>query len=225
MENATLVFKDINGQRNFETQCKKIKDQANSLIQVLNDLQPFAKIQTRDQAENLILDPLGVYDSIILQNIQLPNNNLQINVSALASLYNIPRNEFISKIGIDPGHVEGCESCKKPETGKRNKDVLTFEQYETHSKYLAWGNGFFDLNQKKIDLHKDSFNVYASSEKQKEYLKSWENLCKVFNDHIELVGMGTVQMETIAKTFDLLILDRKLIPNDIKIAEKLQLIK
>ena len=63
-------------------------------------INPLKKIKTRDQAESLIVGTLDYYDSVILQNIQLPRNNLEVNVLKLCELYNIPRSEFLKSIGL-----------------------------------------------------------------------------------------------------------------------------
>ena len=94
-----LIFTDKGKQANFEKQVNQVMFKANDLCRIMNENQPFVKIKTRDEAESLILGTIEYYDSVILQNIKLPANNLPVNVLKLCELYNIPRSEFLKSIG------------------------------------------------------------------------------------------------------------------------------
>ena len=215
-----LIFTDKGKQANFEKQVNQVMFKANDLCRIMNENQPFVKIKTRDEAESLILGTIEYYDSVILQNIKLPANNLPVNVLKLCELYNIPRSEFLKSIGLNPDHVSGCDTCKPSKTVKvKGESIISFDQYNYYSEFLIWGNGFFDLNNSAIEIKKQSYCTYIENNNQSEYYNHFVNLAKVLNDEIRISKLGTEKINQLANITGLLIIDNKLVLNDLKLSQ------
>ena len=221
-----LIFTDKGKQTDFQKQVNFVMFKSNDLIRIFNENQPFEKIKTRDEAESLILGNIEYYDSVILQNIKLPANNLPVNVLKLCELYNIPRIEFLRSIGLPPDHISGCATCNSSKTVKlKGENIISFDQYNSYSEFLIWGNGFFDLNNSAIEKHKETFSIYIESEKQAEYYKRIENLAKVLNEEIRINKLGTEKINQLANITGLLILNNTLVLNNMKLSETIKYMK
>lgn len=218
-----LIYTDTNGQKNFQKQVNFVMFKSNDLIRIFNENQPFVKIKTRNEAESLILGTIEYYDSVILQNVKLPENNLPVNLLKLCELYNIPRVDFLKSIGLNPDHVSGCDTCKPSKTIKlKGENIISFDQYNSYSEFMIWGNGFFDLNNSTIEIKKQSFCIYIENENQIKYYNHYLNLAKVLNDEITFSKLGPVQIEQLAKMTGFQILNNTLVLNEMKLSETIK---
>jgi hypothetical protein len=221
-----LIYTSKGKQTDFQKQVNFVMFKSNDLIRIFNENQPFEKIKARDEAESLILGNIEFFDSIILQSIKLPKNNLEINVLKLCELYSIPRGEFCRLIGLSPDHVSGCATCNTSKTVKlKGENIISFDQYNSYSEFLTWGNGFFDLNNSAIEKHKETFCIYIENKNQSEYYNHFVNLAKVLNSHIELAKLGNEQINNLSKITGLQILDNKLVLNNMKLSETIKYMK
>lgn len=220
-----LIYTDKGKQADFQKQVNFVMFKSNDLIRIFNDNQPFIKIKTRNEAESLILGNIDFYDSIVLQNIKLPKNNLEVNISKLSELYSIPRSEFLKSIGLSPDYVSGCDTCKPSKTVKlKGENIISLDQYNSYSEFLIWGNGFFDLNNSAIELKKQSFCIYIENENQSEYYNHCVNLAKVLNEEIRINKLGTEKINQLANITGLQILNNALVLNDFKLSETIKYI-
>ena len=90
---------------------------------------------------------------------------------------------------------------------------------------MIWGNRSFDLDNSAIEIKKQSFCIYIENEKQSQYYDHYLNLAKILNSHIEVGKLGPVQIEQLAKMTGFQILDYKLVLNNMKLSETINLIK
>ena len=218
-----LIYTDKGKQAIFQKQVNLIMFKANDLIRIFNENQPFTKIKTRNEAESLILGTIEYFDSIILQNIKLPANNLPVNVLKLCELYNIPRGEFLKSIGLNPDHVSSCDTCKPSKTVKlKGENIISFDQYNSNSEFMIWGNGFFELNNSAIEIKKQSFCIYIENKNQSEYYNHFVNLAKILNDEIRINKLGTEKINQLANITGLLLNNNSLVLNEIKLSETIK---
>jgi hypothetical protein len=87
---------------------------------------------------------------------------------------------------------------------------------------LIFKGGSLQSSPGKVEEHLESFNIYATREEAIKLVTHYENLCKTLNEAIEVHSLGSSWIQELARCFDLLILDNKLIINDIKLAEKIK---
>ncbi len=218
-----LIYTDKGRQATFQKQLNDVLFKSNDLIRIFNENQPFIKINNRNEAESLILGTIDFYDSIILQSIRLPKNNLEVNVSKLCELYSVPRSEFIRLIGLTPDQVSGCATCKPSKTIKlKGENIISADQYNSFSEFLIWENGSFDLNNSTIEIKKQSFCIYIDNEKKAEYYNHYLNLAKVLNDLISIHKLGTVQIDQLSKMTGFQILNNTLVINEMELSETIK---
>ncbi len=100
--------------------------------------------------------------------------------------------------------------------------TLSLEQYSTYSKYVEFARGGFSKNSQAIEEHSDSFNIYASTPAQKEVYSHYTNLVNTLNEAIGYHELGLGQIQQLAGMFKLLVLDTKLVLNDIELSQTIK---
>jgi hypothetical protein len=180
-----LVWTDVNKKTTFENSVEAAQQGANDLIHIFESFQSYKKIQTLDDAESLVSDPLGLFDKTLQSNsgIDLKASGGKIpNPKVIAELYDIDRPSYISIIKgekIVPGSCKPCAKLKIKQTGKGVLSYSTFRQYQ---EYLIFDQGHFSINETEVDKKKESFNYYAETPQQIEVYNFWYNACDMLNE-------------------------------------------
>lgn len=179
---------------NFKSSISTVMKQCNMVISVFNQKQPFVKITSLQDAESLLLGPLGYYDITVLQNSQIAQQKgLEINVAKLCELYGIDRPGYMAELGISD---DDCPDCHKPKVKVKNESLIDYSNYQQYSQYLLFSSeGLFILNEETAKEKLASFDVYCTDEKQAEVYKHFQNLFTVLQKHYTLGLIGPVVLQ------------------------------
>ncbi len=197
---------------------------SNEVIRLFNENQSFKQIETTQELVSLLSDPVQFYDDILLRNIA-HDDRLQVNMTALATLYNVPRDKYLIGLGMTPEQAATCRSCGGEKQALPEIKTLSIDQFNKFSRFLILKAGSLCRNENAIDKHIDSFNVYASTADQIAVLNHWNALVSILNEHSSRYRLGPQQTDQICKTLKLQQLDRKFIINDMALSEEIKYLK
>lgn len=224
---SKLIFKDTAAKNTFRKELETVQLKAYQLIKAFNQHQSFVKIHSQDEFTALLQNPVEYYDTILIDSIDISSKTgLKPQPSVLAALYNIPRENYIESLGYELINDSSCEGCQKAEVKLiHRKEVLTLENYQKYAAYLKFINGTFIIDEAALEEKLNEFDIYAETPEALQMVEHYEKLCQVLNEAIEFHKLGTVQIQTLAQMFGLLILDNKLIINDIKLSQTIKYLK
>jgi len=224
MEKKILIRREKEAEVKFLKTLGDTVKTGNNLIKLLNSSQFFLRIETREQAEKLISDPLAFYDQLLIDNIS-HDSRLNVNMVALSELYNIPRKMFLMGLGVPEDQTSSCQTCgERPVGGTtrislKDEAIIDAAQFENFSEFLLFRDGVFEIDNKAVEEYSDNFNIYVSNASQFELYNHYNNLADILNDAVAYHKLSSANVQELSKMFGFLILDGKLIINDIKIAE------
>jgi len=219
-----LIFNDKNGAKQFENDVIKTMSKCNSLIEIFEAFQPWQKITDITEWIDLVSSPGDQFDKALLSNVNMPTvGKVVINPGAIADIFSIDRDSYLNAVAGLPLKTD-CEPCRKANI-KKGSIAITFEDYETHSDYLTFENGRFYLNQDAINLHKETFKVIATSDTQIEYYDHFVKLAEILNKTIVVQKFGPEKINQLAKLTGFLLLNNKLVLDDMRLADILKYMK
>lgn len=188
MENQKIIFRDKKGEASFLQSLQEAKDRCNELITVFTEFQPWQKIETLNDWINLITDPEGFYDRVLLENISLNVPALgkaKPNVEKLAELFDVPREAYMNIIRGIRLNESNCVPCRKKTVRIRTAvPAISLFEYQKYSGLLRFDAGSFIVDEDERREHLKSFNKYPESEAELERYEYWHNLADYLNSHL-----------------------------------------
>ena len=172
---------------------------ANGLIDKWSKIQKWHRISTRDEAISLIDDPAGRLDAELLKNVNTGAfGNMTPNLDKLSEL-----------IGIDrKGWQNYCKSF----------DTISLEKFLQVEKYTDFEFGRFKINPESMSAKKDSYSVFAETEREQDNLKHLKSLVTTLNNHLKKGYISTTNMQVVCNTLELLYSNNQVYLNDFKAA-------
>jgi hypothetical protein len=185
------IAEDTESKERIKININELIKKCNSLIRIFNKYQPFVKINSREDAESLLLGPAGYYDKVVLANIQLAQKTgLEINIQKVCELYGIDRSGYMSELGITD-----CPGCSGP---KVKGKVNPFIEYSSKAKFLSFEDGQFAPDSEAIEAGLDKYNVYCPPEQVYLY-RHYELLFDLLQKSLALNLIGSTQIIQICK--------------------------
>lgn len=219
-----LLFENRDKKADFKKTIENIISGANYLIETFHQNQPFKKIQILADFRALIMDPLGYYDRVVLENIELPRNQQKVNISKLCELYDIPRASFVEILGLYEDN-ENCKDCHKTRRKGKQESVISYQEFLNYSDYVLFKNGRFEVNLGQVSERIDKFNIYTETQDQYNLYKTWETLFNIISELHKKNLLGPISLNEICRILPgLQTVDYKLYLNtDVITAQILQL--
>jgi len=228
MKDKILIYEDKGRRANFLKAVSEVRDKANELIQLYNDKQPWGRITTIEDFEDLYSDPLALFDKTLFANIDIKAIGGAIpDPKVLAELFKIDRPGFLSALGyaVTSKNDDDCPGCKKSAQTIKVQRVRTSSEFYQYAEFLYFINGTFVLNDEAIKQHADSFNVYASMPQQREIYDHWRGLVEILNCHAVKYSLGQTDKDHICKALKLLQVNGKFLINDMALSEQIKYLK
>lgn len=206
-------FNDVNAANNFEKEVSASQMKCNQLISIFETFQPFQRIMSHDDWMILVTDPVKTFDDLLVVNVNLKvTGNMKIDPAAVAKMISVDRENYLNLTAGKPLKTD-CEPCKKISI-KNGQTAISLSEYLKYSDFLLFEEGLFSVNQAAVDKHKKTFEVFAESPAAIELLNRYENLVKVLNDAITFHKVDWTNVDLIAKIFDLLSYQGKVMINE-----------
>ena len=225
MKSKVLIYEDRNSATNFEKSVIDTMNQCNQLIELYESFQDFQKIITHSQWIELVTDPGAYYDTTIINGVDLKSTgNKQPDAGMIAKMYNLDRENYLNVTSGKPIKTDDCIPCRKMKL-KRGSTAISLSSYRSDKDYLIFDSGRFYLNTDTIEIKKDSYNTYLENDRQIKYYDHFVSLAKILNEHDEINKLGTAQIEQLKNMTGLLILNNKLIVDDMKISQVIKYMK
>jgi len=179
-----LIFTDVNKQSQFETEVENVQHEAERLISTFEAFQPWDRINSIDQFEDLCSDPVNAMDQTLIAhsgiNLTATGGKLPA-ASMIAKLLDINYDDYIA-ILTGKKVSDTCKPCKaKAKIIKTGSGVLSYSSYRQYSSYLAWTDNKFEINEDLVSEKKETFNFYAETENQIQTAHFWYNACDMLN--------------------------------------------
>lgn len=200
-----LIFTDTHKQTDFENSIEVTQSEANRLIDLFHNFQPWNKIKTIEDFEALCSDPLGLFNRTL-------QNNSGVNIQATGG--KLPNPEMVAKMldidlpsftlivkgqKIEPG---SCKQCNKtPKVIKQGQGVISFQTYKKYQEYLIFDKGRFSINENAVSQKKESFQVFAETPEQIKVWNHWNDLCDMLNDSAKKGYIGSDVLDKIPGLF------------------------
>jgi hypothetical protein len=178
-----LIFTDVNKQNELETQVENVQTGATDLIHIFESFQSYRKIQTQDEFETLVRDPLAMFDEALQTNVSFQESGgKKGNPEVIAQLFDIDRPSYILIIKGEKIVPGSCKPCAKLKI-KQGKGVINYASYKQYSSYLFWtDNNRFEINEDMLSEKKETFSYYAETPKQIECYNFWNNAANTLNE-------------------------------------------
>ena len=164
-----LIHTDRNKQAEFEQNIEDVQSEANRLINTFEAFQPWKRITTLDEFILLVTNPMDLYNKTLQAN-----SGINIAMTGLK-----PEPQMVAKIlGLDYDNYnaiitgkkvsDNCTPCNAKAKITTGTAVISYATYLKFEKYLVWNGETFDINETEVDLKKESFSYYATTDQQIE---------------------------------------------------------
>jgi len=192
-----LVFQNdliIEQRTNFATQ---LVENCNSVLESFTtDWNLFDVPIDEPTAWELIGDPVGFFDNLLLQNSPIkPFGNAKQNPVKLAELTGIDREGWKSTVTL---LIPGSQSVYNRE-GRHE----IFKLLPQHRYLVAYHNGQFIVDADGLEQELDRQRIYADTPAKLELLDYWENLANVLNQHLQRGYVSTLEIYPLSRSLGL----------------------
>lgn len=176
-----LINENRSQASDLERNIESVITRSRELLNAFHKYQSFRKITTEDEFRQLLKDPGGFFDQVILEGVNIKRaGGHSPNVEAVAKMYNIQRNDFRSQ----------------------TRQSISLAQYLNYSGFISFVKGSFKVNQEAVQTAKERFKVFAETPPQIEVFNYWTNVCETLNSLIDQGHLGTQAIETIQKSMN-----------------------
>lgn len=199
-----LVYFDNGRFQEWQKSVSETVGRANTLIDKWSKIQKWHKVKNRDEAIALIDDPAGRLDAELLKNVNTGAfGNMTPNLDKLAEL-----------IGIDR---KGWQVTVK------GYDVIDLDSFLRVEKYTEFEHGRFRIVPEAFEPKKDSYSVFAETEREQANLKHLKDLVAILNDHLKKGYVSTSNMQVVCNSLELQYAGNKVYGNDFRFASLIKL--
>jgi len=180
-----LLYDDQHKFRELENAVESVKDSANELIQIFESFQTWQKIETLQDFEKLVSDPVDIFDRLLIKNSGFDIQKTGGKVPApapLAELLDIDRINYIAVITGTKEITPDCKPCKKLKI-KTGTGILSYSTFDQYRDYFLWdeNNRNFYIYEDLLFTQKESFKIYAETPQQIAIYNFWHTLADQLN--------------------------------------------
>jgi len=202
MTQKLLISTDRNGIAEFQKAVQGTCDAANQLIQLFSEFQPWQKIVTLEQFEELVSDPKKYFDDTIVVNVHVTARGLTVDPEQAARLFNISRDLYNNAVSGMPLVMDDCPECQRAKVIPGRKAISKY-QFDQYRDYLLFSAGIFTVNTEAVDADLDRFNVYATTPAEVALYEHFTGLVEILNKHDAMYTLPNPEKKTIANTLHL----------------------
>jgi len=168
----------------FESDIQTTIDRCQALLDTFHLFQDLKTITTEEEFVELIKDPEGYFDNVIVSSVKLDIvGRAKVVPSALAPLVGIDREGWLNIVAGQPVN-EGCKPCGKSRI-KKGQTAISYQDYLHDKQYICFSDGAFFQNIQELDKKRESYRLYVTNDKQKEVYLHWHSFCDILNAHRE----------------------------------------
>lgn len=194
MEEKIKIYFDNGRFSDYEKNITDLCSAANSLITDWHKLQGWHVVTTEAEALELLENPAGRLDAVLIENF--PSGNVKPDAQAVADLYKIDRFGWLQRI-------------------QKRVNVLALKKQPA----IKWQGRAFIVLPEVIEAAREKFTIYAETPRQLAIYQHYKNLVSVLNTHGKLGFISTIEMAKIAEAVGLAYIDNKLMINEIKLSQ------
>lgn len=178
-----LIFYDSQKAGDLDRNVELTQQGANDLIQIFESFQSYKKIQTLDDFEKLVINPLSMFDDTLQVNVSFKESGgKKGNPAVIAQLFDIDRDNFINIVKGQTVIEGSCKPCSKLKIKQSGKGVINNSSYKQYQQYLIFDEGHFSIDETAVDKKKESFNYYAETPQQIDCYNFWINATETINE-------------------------------------------
>lgn len=211
-----LVNENRSLSQDFQRSVDNVIAQSNELIDSFEKFQSFKVISRYEEAIELIRDPSGMMDQVLLSAVNLKvRGDITLNPGIIAQMVNVDRDSWqnlTSGRQISSDCVP-CRRIKKIRKGQKSISLAEFQQYQEYLIFNEKG-ARFSVNQSAVDTKKESFKSYAKSPAQIELMQHFKDLVSILNDHLQRGYCGAAAMQEISRLLKLRFVNNQVYQND-----------
>lgn len=165
----------------LERNIESVITRSREILKAFHKYQSFRKITTEDEFRQLLKDPGGFFDQVILEGVNIKSAGGHApNIEAVAKMYDIKRDDFRSQ----------------------TRQSISLAQYLNYSGFVSFEKGAFKVNQEAVQNAKERFKVFAETLEEVELFQYWSNVCETLNSLIDLGLLGTVVIESLQRSLE-----------------------
>ena len=205
MDKKILIYSDNQKRATFEKAVTEAIEGCNNLTEAYHSFQPFDRVTSREDFEELARDPEGTFDRVLIANVNLnAGYGIKPDPATAAQLFNIDRPNYLNLVAGMPIQWDDCKPCQKAKI-KKGKRAISFERYRAYSDYITFEGGEFVPNPEAIEAKIQTFDVYAETPEQLSIYNHFKELVTILNKHDTLYPMPGPDKEKLTKIFGLMI--------------------
>jgi len=184
-----LLYDDQHKFRELENAVESVKDSANELIQIFESFQTWQKIETLQDFEKLVSDPVDIFDRLLIINSGIDlarTGGKKPKPEVVADLLDVDRPNFVALIKGEK-ITDTCKPCQKIKTIKTGSGVLGYISFDRYREFLLWDEvtNRFLINENLLSEKRESFRVYASTPEEIKIVEFWNQLAEMLNSLTE----------------------------------------
>jgi len=189
MGKRILIYDDVHKYRELENAVESVKDSANELIQIFESFQTWQKIETLQDFEKLVSDPVDIFDRLLIINSGIDlarTGGKKPKPEVVADLLDVDRPNFVALIKGEK-ITDTCKPCQKIKTIKTGSGVLGYISFDRYREFLLWDEvtNRFLINENLLSEKRESFQVYASTPEEIKIVEFWNQLAEMLNSLTE----------------------------------------
>ena len=186
-----LIFTDTNKAGELDRNIEATQQGANDLIHIFESFQSYKKIQTLDDFESLVSDPLSMFDETLQTNVDFKETGgKKGNPAVIASLFDIDRDNFINIVKGQTVIAGSCKPCAKLKIKQTGKGVINYSSFRQYQEYLIFDQGHFSIDETAVEEKKLTYQMFAETPKQIECYNFWINATETINELSKRVSLG-----------------------------------
>ena len=199
MSEKIFIYFDHGRFSTFESGIQDLCSRANGVINAWHKTQSWHTVETEADALELLSDPAGRLDAVIIENVGMNVGKVQPNAQKLADLFNVDRTAFLEYVTA--------------------KAKFTIDRLKANGKFIQWQGRAFVVNAEAVEAEKVKFTVYAETERQKLIFRHYETLRDMLALHGKLGLISTPEMQKVCEALQLAYIDNRPMINEIRLSQ------
>lgn len=183
-----LVFRDLKRADQLRDTVAEVADRCNELTDLFNAFQPWQRITSVAEFEQLVADPAAYFDAVIIENVKITAAGRSVNAAAAADLFDVDREAFLNIAAGVPVNNPECKPCAKLRM-KPGQRIITANTYNSYSELLEFVDGLFSPDFAALEREVLKYDLYAETDQQREVVEHFDGLCSILNEHKMRYGL------------------------------------